>query len=59
MDKLREELGQAPRSTKKYTVTKAFEDWLTDGLPGRSEKTRSAYRSAAWPVVERIGHRPL
>jgi integrase len=59
MTGLREELGQAPKSSRKYTVTKAFEDWLADGLPGRSEKTRDAYRSAAGPLVERIGHRPL
>ena len=59
MNKLREELGQAPRSSKTYTLRNAFEDWLADGLPGRSEKTRSAYRSAAGPVVARIGHRPL
>jgi integrase-like protein len=59
MNELRQELGQAPRSTKTYTVKRAFEDWLADRLPGRSEKTSSAYRSAAGPVVERIGHRPL
>jgi integrase len=59
MTRLREELGQAPRSSRKYTVANAFEDWLADGLPGRSESTRGAYRSAAGPLVERIGHRPL
>jgi hypothetical protein len=56
---LREELSQAPKSSRKYTVAKAFEDWLANGLPGRSENTKGAYRSAAGPLVERIGHRPL
>ena len=59
MTRLREELGQAPKSSRKYTVANAFADWLADGLPGRSENTRDTYRSAAGPLVERIAHRPL
>ena len=59
MTRLREELGQAPKSSRKYTVANAFADWLADGLPGRSENTRDTYRSAVGPLVERIGHRPL
>jgi len=59
MNRLREELGQAPKSTNNSTVKKAFEDWLADRLTGRSDNTRDAYRSAAGPVIERIGHRPL
>jgi len=59
MDRLREELGQARKSTKSYTVQKAVDDWLASGLPGRAESTRTTYRYAAAPLVAKIGHRPL
>lgn len=35
------------------------DDWLQDGLPGRSERTRSIYQEALEPLLERIGGRPL
>jgi integrase len=59
MGRLREELGQAPKSSKAYTVKKAVDDWLASGLPGRAESTRSTYRYAVAPLVAKIGHRPL
>jgi hypothetical protein len=34
-------------------------DWLEGGLPGRSERTRSIYREALIPLLERIGAKPL
>ena len=59
MAALREELGQAPRTSRTYTVRQAADDWLEHGLPGRSEQTKDAYRYALAPVLARIGHRPL
>jgi integrase len=59
MATLREELGQAPRSSRTYTVGQAVNDWLLGGLPGRSERTREAYRYALAPVLAKVGHRPL
>jgi integrase len=59
MEKLREELGQAPKSSKTYTVRQAVHDWLADGLPGRAESTKTGYGYAVAPLVARIGHRPL
>jgi hypothetical protein len=59
MERLREELGQAPKSTRSYTVRRAVDDWLADGLPGRAESTRSTYRYAIAPLLGKIGHRPL
>jgi hypothetical protein len=59
MAALREELGQAPRSSRTCTVRQAADDWLQGGLPGRSERTREAYRYAPAPVLAKIGHRPL
>jgi integrase len=35
------------------------DDWLEGGLPGRSERTRSIYREALTPLLDRIGSRPL
>ena len=59
MAALREELGQAPRSSRAYTVRHAVDDWLERGLPGRSERTREAYKYALALVLAKIGHRPL
>jgi integrase len=59
MARLREELGQAPRASKTYTVRQAVDDWLADGLPGRSERTRNAYLEALTPLLAKVGHRPL
>ena len=59
MGKLREELGQAPRTSKTYTVAQTVADWLADGLPNRSERTKNAYREALTPLLAKIGHRPL
>jgi len=59
MAALREELGQAPKTSRTYTVTQTVEDWLRGGLPGRSERTREACWYAVAPVLVKIGHRPL
>lgn len=59
MAALREELGQAPRSTRTYTVRQAVTDWLDGGLPGRSDRTKNAYQEASTPLLAKIGHRPL
>jgi integrase len=59
MAALREELGQAPRSTRTYTVRQAVADWLEGGLPGRSDRTKDAYKEALAPLLANIGHRPL
>ena len=42
-----------------YTVQKAMQDWLTDGLPGRSPKTLSTYTEVTGPLSEIIGKIPL
>jgi integrase len=59
MAQLREELGHAPRSSRTYTVNEAVTEWLDGGLPGRSERTRNAYKEALAPLLAMIGHRPL
>ena len=59
MDALREELGRAPRSSRKYTVNEAVAAWLAEGLPGRSERTKNAYEEALTPLLAKIGVRPL
>jgi integrase len=56
---LREELGQARRSSRKYTVRHAVDEWLDRGLPGRAQRTKDAYKEALAPLLAKIGHRPL
>jgi integrase len=59
MEALQEELRQAPRSTKTYRVRQAVADWIDDGLPGRADRTKNAYREALAPLLAKIGDRPL
>src|SRR5258706_373484 len=59
MAELREELGRAPRSSRTYTVAEAASAWLDDGLPGRSERTKTIYKDGLAPLLAKIGHRPL
>jgi integrase len=39
----------------RYTVAQAVEDWLREGLDGRSENTVTLYRQVLQPVVDCIG----
>jgi integrase len=56
---LHAELDRGLHTSGTYTVRQALEDWLRDGLPGRSERTRAANRESAAPLLELIGSRPL
>jgi len=56
MAELREELGLAPRSSRSYTVNLAVADWLEGGLPGRSDRTKNAYKEALAPLMAKFGH---
>ena len=61
-DKLRalhQELDAGVRSSTGYTVRRAVEDWLREGLDGRSERTRALYDGLLEPVLELIGGRSL
>jgi len=59
MAELREELGRAPRSTRTYTVNEAVAAWLADGLPRRSDRTKTIYKDGLAPLLAKIGQRPL
>jgi integrase len=56
---LHQELNAGVRSSRTYTLRKAVEDWLRDGLDGTSERTRILYLGLLQPVLEMIGARPL
>lgn len=43
----------------RYTVGQAVDDWLRDGLQGRSEKTVTLNRDVLKAVVDRIGKKVL
>ena len=42
-----------------YTVQAAVEDWLAQGLSGRSARTVQLYRDGVKPLTDRLGARPL
>ena len=53
------ELDAGIRSSAGYTVHDAVQDWLREGLDGRSERTRVLYGGLLEPVLGMIGTRPL
>src|ERR1022692_1498372 len=56
---LREDIASGVQSSATYSVQQAIEDWLCDGLDGRSAATVSKYRHVLKPVLDFIGHAPL
>ena len=61
-DKLRvlhEEIAANVRAPAAYTVAHAVDDWLVDGLDGRSEQTVAKYRHVLKPVLQKIGRAVL
>ena len=61
-DKLKElhaELDAGVRTVAGYTVARAVDDWLADGLPGRVAKTVEVNRDSLQPLLAVIGTIPL
>src|SRR6266567_3814238 len=56
---LREEIAVGVRSPAAYSVRQAIDDWLRDGLDGRSAATVTKYRHVLKPVLEHVGHAAL
>ena len=57
-DKLKElhaELDAGVRTVHGYTVQKAVDDWLAEGLPGRAAKTVEVNRDSLQPLLAVIG----
>ena len=50
------QMSQTPAT---YSVRQAIDDWLNDGLDGRSAATVTKYRHVLKPVVELTGHAAL
>src|SRR5271155_779624 len=51
------ELDAGLRTGGSYTVRQAVDDWLRDGLDGKSERTRTLYRGLLAPLMDSIGKR--
>ena len=56
---LHDELESGVRTTPNYTVRRAAEDWLTEGLAGRSAKTIKKNENVLAPILATIGGRRL
>ena len=56
---LREEIAAGARTSARYTVSKALNDWLDEGLDGRSDATVKLYQDMAKPLHAAIGGVPL
>lgn len=53
------ELDSGIRSSGTYTVQQAVDDWLREGLDGRSGRTRTLSEGLLRSLIEVIGSRPL
>jgi integrase len=49
---LRRDLDSGVRSSATYTVSAALDDWLANGLSGRSDRTKELYRDTVEPLRE-------
>jgi hypothetical protein len=61
-DKLRElhrELSAGVRSPGRYSLRQAVEDWLRDGLDGRSKRTCRLYEGLLEPVLDLLRSKQL
>jgi integrase len=56
---LHEDLDAGIRPMRDYTVRDAVDDWLAEGLPGRTTKTVDANLDSLNPVLTMIGRIPL
>jgi hypothetical protein len=56
---LREDIASGVQSPATYSVQQVIEDWLRDGLDGRSAATVSKYRHVLKPVLERHSNHRL
>ena len=52
---LRRDLDSGVRSSATHTVGDALDDWLANGLNGRSDRTRELYRDTVKPLRKRLG----
>lgn len=61
-DKLKElhsDLDSGVQSPASYTVAACVEDWLSEGLSGRSERALTIYHDGVKPLVDQIGSQQL
>jgi integrase len=59
LKKLHEELEAGLRTNHGYTVRRAAEDWLSEGLSGRAVKTVKKNENVLTPILAAIGARKL
>src|SRR5258708_11527082 len=59
LKELHADLDIGVRSPAGYTVRAALDDWLADGLSGRSERTVVLYRAAVKPLINALGAKEL
>ena len=59
LKKLHDELDTGVRASPNYTVRRAAEDWLREGLAGRSAKTMKKNENVLEPILAVIGARRL
>ena len=56
---LHAEVDSGLKTSAGYTVRQAIDDWLSDGLDGRSDRTKALYAGITGSLSEQIGSRPL
>jgi len=52
---LRRDMENGVRPSARYTVDLALDDWLANGLSGRSDRTKELYQDTVKPLAGRLG----
>jgi integrase len=56
---LHDDLSRAVRSPGDYSLNQAVDDWLIEGMDGRSARTVAKYRNVLKPVLRQLGGKML
>src|ERR1700735_2637665 len=56
---LHDDLSRAVRSPGDYSLSQAVDDWLNQGMDGRSAETVAKYRNVLKPVLRQLGGKML
>jgi hypothetical protein len=59
LKELHEDLAQSVQTSRDYTLLRAVNDWLDEGMDNPSQQTIAKYRTVLRPLLAELGSRPL
>jgi integrase len=59
LQQIHEDLAQSVQTSRDYTLLRAVNDWLDEGMDNPSQQTIAKYRTVLRPLLAELGSRPL